>query len=75
MWKPCLPSYLLQPRFHYSEVHIIKCRLGQGRERALQFLKENPLLSEEIEKVLHFLHRINLFMHNFMTLDASPRCF
>ncbi|KAL8461998.1 hypothetical protein ACS0TY_033182 [Phlomoides rotata] len=25
-------------------------RLGQGRERALQYLKENPLLSEEIEK-------------------------
>ncbi|XP_041990936.1 DNA repair protein recA homolog 1, chloroplastic-like isoform X2 [Salvia splendens] len=25
-------------------------RLGQGRDRALQFLKENPLLSEEIEK-------------------------
>ncbi|KAL6514000.1 hypothetical protein OROHE_019456 [Orobanche hederae] len=25
-------------------------RLGQGRERALLYLRENPLLSEEIEK-------------------------
>ncbi|KAI3456720.1 hypothetical protein Pfo_013383 [Paulownia fortunei] len=25
-------------------------RLGQGRDRALQYLRENPLLSEEIEK-------------------------
>ncbi|KAL3820944.1 hypothetical protein ACJIZ3_006849 [Penstemon smallii] len=25
-------------------------RLGQGRDRALQYLKENPLVSEEIEK-------------------------
>ncbi|KAK4398711.1 DNA repair protein recA1, chloroplastic [Sesamum angolense] len=25
-------------------------RLGQGRDKALQYLKENPLLSEEIEK-------------------------
>ncbi|KAG6416342.1 hypothetical protein SASPL_123770 [Salvia splendens] len=41
-------------------------RLGQGRDRALQFLKENPLLSEEIEKVLH---HIALF---FMFGSGSP---
>ncbi|XP_027127376.1 DNA repair protein recA homolog 1, chloroplastic-like isoform X2 [Coffea arabica] len=27
-------------------------RLGQGRDRALQYLKENPLLSEEVEKMV-----------------------
>lgn len=27
-------------------------RLGQGRDKALQYLRENPLLSEEIEKVI-----------------------
>ncbi|KAG5598086.1 hypothetical protein H5410_039318 [Solanum commersonii] len=27
-------------------------RLGQGREKALQYLRENPLLSEEIEKMV-----------------------
>ncbi|PHT44316.1 Protein RecA [Capsicum baccatum] len=27
-------------------------RLGQGREKALQYLRENPLISEEIEKMV-----------------------
>lgn len=26
-------------------------RLGQGRDRALQYLRENPVLHDEIEKV------------------------
>ncbi|GAB2225818.1 hypothetical protein Droror1_Dr00021585 [Drosera rotundifolia] len=30
-------------------------RLGQGRDRALQFLRENPHLSDEIEKVVRSL--------------------
>jgi hypothetical protein len=34
-------------------------RLGQGRDRALQYLKENPILHDEIEKV---------WMHNLLIL-------
>ncbi|CAA2997547.1 DNA repair recA homolog 1, chloroplastic [Olea europaea subsp. europaea] len=42
-------------------------RLGQGRDRALQYLKENPLVSEEIEKAS--------YMHSssFNLNSASPR--
>lgn len=29
-------------------------RLGQGRDKALQYLRDNPLLQEEIEKVICF---------------------
>lgn len=34
-------------------------RLGQGRDRALQYLKENPIIHDEIEKV---------WMHNLLIL-------
>lgn len=34
---------------------IFQKRLGQGRDRALQYLRENPLVCDEIEKVWCYL--------------------
>ncbi|TXG66587.1 hypothetical protein EZV62_007862 [Acer yangbiense] len=36
----------------FSSVICLRKRLGQGRDKALQYLRDNPLLHDEIEKIV-----------------------
>jgi hypothetical protein len=45
---------LIPPPHHF--VFMFSKRLGQGRDKALQYLRDNPHLQEEIEKVWLFMH-------------------
>ncbi|KAK2971968.1 hypothetical protein RJ640_004988 [Escallonia rubra] len=49
---------------HRSHDISLLGRLGQGRDKALQYLRENPLLSCEIEKVWIFVPSMNACLFN-----------
>ncbi|XP_050946594.1 uncharacterized protein LOC103495083 isoform X3 [Cucumis melo] len=51
-WKNCIwLKEMKKLRFEFV-LESKRARLGQGRDKALQYLKDNPALQDEIEKEL-----------------------
>lgn len=51
--------YFLNKELHFEVDHEAlsnssECRLGQGRDKALQFIREYQAIGDEIEKVTYF---------------------